>query len=82
MVIQLSNPTEYTSTGVASRGSLDEEGMAYWSRIGAYQRIRTIVLRDVWLIDSDHREDEGEGASEAGSGEGTPDAAPTAEQNG
>jgi hypothetical protein len=56
--------------------------MAYWSRIGGYQRIRTIILRDVWLIDNDHREDEGEDASEVGSGEGTPDAAPTAEQNG
>ena len=55
MVTQLSDPAEYTSTGVAGRGSLDEKGMAYWSRIGAYQRMRTIILRDVWLIDSDHR---------------------------
>jgi hypothetical protein len=55
MVIQLSDPAEYISTVAASRGSPDEEGMAYWSRIEAYQRIRTIILRDVWLIDSDHR---------------------------
>jgi hypothetical protein len=56
--------------------------MAYWSRIEAYQRMRTIILRDVWLIDNDHKEDEKEDASEAGSDEGTPDASPTAEQDG
>jgi hypothetical protein len=59
IVIQLSDPAEYISTGVAGRGSLDEEGMAYWSRTEADQRVRTIILRDVWLIDNDHREDEG-----------------------
>jgi hypothetical protein len=69
MVIQLSNPVEYTGEGVAVRGSLDEKGI--WptgaeSGPRAYQR--------VWLIDSDHKEDEEENASEEGSDEGTPDA--------
>ena len=81
MVIQLSNPVEYTGEGVEGRGSLDEKGVAYWSRIEAYQRVRTIILRDVWLIDNDHKEDEEEGASETGPDEGAPDAASTAEQN-
>jgi hypothetical protein len=80
MVIQLSNPVEYTGEGVEGRGSLDEKGVAYWSRIEAYQRVRTIILRDVWLIDNDHKEDEEENASEAGSDEGTPDAPTAAEQ--
>jgi hypothetical protein len=77
VVNQLSDPREYVGTGDADRGSLDEEGMAYRSRIEAYQRIRTVILRDAWLIDSDHKEDEEEGASETGSDEGTPDAAST-----
>ena len=38
-------------------------------------------MRDVWLIDNDHKEDEEEGASETGPDEGAPDAASTAEQN-
>jgi hypothetical protein len=57
---QMSDPLEYV-TGDAGRGSLDEKGMAYLGRIKAYQRIRAIVLRDAWLIDHDHKEDEGEG---------------------
>jgi hypothetical protein len=64
MVIQLSNPREYTGEGVADRGSLDEKGRAYWSR-----------------IDNDHKEDEEENASEAGSDEGIPDASTAAKQD-
>jgi hypothetical protein len=56
--------------------------MAYWSRVEAYQRLRTNILRDIWLIDNDHKEDENEGASEAGSDEGTPDASTAAGQSG
>jgi hypothetical protein len=77
MVIQLSNPVEYTGEGVADRGSLDEKGI--WptgaeSGPRAYQR--------VWLIDNDHKEDEEENASEEGSDEGTPDASTAAKQDG
>jgi hypothetical protein len=45
MVSQLPDPREYVGTGDADRGSLDEEGMAYRGRIGAYQRIRTVILK-------------------------------------
>ena len=34
--------------------------MAYRHRVQTYQRIRTVILRDVWLIDHDHKEDEKE----------------------
>ena len=34
--------------------------MAYRDRIQTYQRIRTVILRDAWLIDHDHREDKRE----------------------
>ena len=34
--------------------------MAYRDRIQTYQRIRTVILKDAWLIDHDHREDERE----------------------
>jgi hypothetical protein len=71
------------------RGGLDERKMAYRDRIQTYQRIRTIILRDAWLIDHDHREDEREDGVE----EEVSDAAcltgarwqfvpPTAEQSG
>jgi hypothetical protein len=80
MVIQLPNPREYTGEGRADRGSLDEKGMAYWSRIGAYQRVRTSILRDIWLIDNDRKEDEEENASEAGPDEGIPGASIAARQ--
>jgi hypothetical protein len=55
--------------------------MAYRGRIKAYQRIRTAILRDAWLIDHDHKEGEEEGAVETGPDEEAPDAASTAEQN-
>jgi hypothetical protein len=82
MATQLSDPAEYVGTGDADRGSLDEEGMAYRSRIESYQRMRTVILKDAWLIDNGHEEDEEEGASETESDEGTPDASATAEPNG
>jgi hypothetical protein len=75
MVNQLSDPRECVGTGDADRGSLNEEGMAYWSRIEAYQRIRTAILKDARLIDNGHKEGEEEGASETGPNEGAPDAA-------
>jgi hypothetical protein len=31
--------------------------MAYLGRIQTYQRIRTAILRDAWLIDHDHKEE-------------------------
>jgi hypothetical protein len=34
--------------------------MAYLDRIQTYQRIRTVILRDAWLIDHDRKEDERE----------------------
>jgi hypothetical protein len=34
-VVQLPDPAEYVGTGGANRGSLDEEGVAYSSRIEA-----------------------------------------------
>jgi hypothetical protein len=48
---QLSDPAEYVDPEDTYRGGLDEQGMAYRSRIGTYQRMRTIVLRGTWLID-------------------------------
>jgi hypothetical protein len=53
--------------------------MAYLGRIKAHQRIRAVILRDAWLIDRDHKEDEEEGA--VGPDEEASDAASTAEQN-
>jgi hypothetical protein len=38
--------------------------MAYLDRIQTYQRIRAVILRDAWLIDHDHKEDEREGGVE------------------
>ena len=63
--------------------------MAYRDRIQTYQRIRAVILRDAWLIDHNHREDEREDGVE----EEASDAAcltgarwqfvpPTAEQSG
>jgi hypothetical protein len=78
MAAQLSDPLEYV-TGDTGRGGLDEKGMAYLGRIQAYQRIRAVILRDAWLIDHDHKEDEGGGDVEPD--EEASDAAPTAEQN-
>jgi hypothetical protein len=55
--------------------------MAYRGRIEAYQRIRTVILKDAWVIDQDHKEDEEEDAVETGPDERGADAASTAEQN-
>jgi hypothetical protein len=60
---QLSDPREYV-TGDVDRGGLDERKMAHRDRIQTYQRIRTVILRDAWLIDHDHREDERENGVE------------------
>jgi hypothetical protein len=76
----MSDPLEYVGTGDAGLGSLDEKGMAYRGRIHAYQRIRTVILRNAWLIDHDHKVDEEEGAVETGPDEEASDAASTAEQ--
>jgi hypothetical protein len=58
---QLSDPNEYVTEDV-DRGSpgLDERKMAYRHRVQTYQRIRPVLLGDVWLIDHDHKEDEKE----------------------
>jgi hypothetical protein len=86
MAAQLSDPREYV-TEDKGRGGLDEKGMAYLDRIQTYQRIRTVILRDVWLIDHDHKEDEREGdveeeASDAAFLTGARWQASTAEQDG
>jgi hypothetical protein len=60
-VTQLSDPSEYV-TDDTYRGALDEKGMAYRPRIKAYQLIRTVILKDVWLID--HKEEEEDSAEE------------------
>jgi hypothetical protein len=80
MVAQLSDPAEYIGTWDASRGSLDELGMAFRSKIKTYQRIRSFILRDAWLIDNDRRSDKEGDASGADSDEGSPDAPPATEQ--
>jgi hypothetical protein len=45
MVIQLSNPVEYTGEGVADRGSLDEKSVAYWGRIEARPTSATAIAK-------------------------------------
>ena len=62
-VTQLSDPSEYVTDDMY-RGALDEKGMAYRPRIEAYQLIRTVILKDVWLIDHDHKEEEEDSAEE------------------
>jgi hypothetical protein len=61
----MSDPREYV-TADTDGGSLDEKKMAYQDRIQTYQRIRTVILRDAWLIDHDHRENEREDGVEEG----------------
>jgi hypothetical protein len=43
--------------------------------------MRTIILRDAWLIDNDHEDDEGESASGTESDEDTSGASAPAEQS-
>jgi hypothetical protein len=73
-VIQLSDPAEFVDPEGAYRGGLDEQGMAYRSRIGAYQRMRTIILKGAWLIDNEHKNDGGEKANGTESDEDMTDA--------
>jgi hypothetical protein len=49
----LSDPSEY-GTEDADRGAIDEKRMAHRHRIQTYQRIRTVILRDAWLIDHEY----------------------------
>jgi hypothetical protein len=63
--------------------------MAYQDGVQTYQRIRAVILRDAWLIDHDHREDEREdGVEEEASDAACLNGArwqfvpPTAEQSG
>jgi hypothetical protein len=74
----VSDPAEYADTGGANRGSLDEKGVVFRSKIGTYQRIRTV---DAWLIDNDCEDDEEGSASGADSDEDTPGASAMAEQS-
>jgi hypothetical protein len=54
--------------------------MSYRSRIGAYQRMRTIILKDAWLIDNEHKNDGGEIASGTESDEDMTDTSAATDQ--
>jgi hypothetical protein len=81
MVAQLSDPAEYADTEDANRGSLDEKGMAFRSKIETYQRIRAVILRDAWLINNECEDDEEGNANGADSDEDTPNASAMVEQS-